>query len=331
MQGDAMLTHAVRRLATRCRDAREIIPAAILLLIFAVVPAVAHAAAPAAPDPIKRGPRLSSLQVEIWPEYDRPAMALVILRGEIAADVPLPAAVRLRVPVTSGGPTAVAYSAEPGGNMLNLKYDRKDAGDYIAISFDAPQRFFHVEFYDPLAPTATGRSYTYVWTGDLAADRLSATVQEPAAASDLSVDPALGAPATGQNGLRYRSADLGPFALGKRLELKLRYVRTDARTSVAILEPQTASPPPPPPVAGLDTRKLAVWLLAVVVVLAAAGLAGSLWWQRRKGAAAAAPGEAGFCRKCGARRASGDRFCSKCGARLREEAPKRSGARGTGS
>jgi hypothetical protein len=239
----------------------------------------------------------------------------VILRGEIAADAPLPAAVSLRIPATSGGPAAVAYSAEPGGNMLNLKYDRKDAGDSIALSFDAPERFFHVEFYDPLVPTATGRSYTYPWTGDLAADRVSVIVQEPAAASDLSVDPALGNAATGQNGLRYRSADLGPFALGKRLELKVRYVRTDARTSVAILEPQSASPAPPP-AAGLDTRKLALWLLAVVAVLVVAALAGSLWWPRRKGSPQPPPGKAGFCGKCGAGRASDDRFCSKCGARL---------------
>jgi len=53
---------------------------AILALAFILAPAFA-----AAPPAVATGnPRLANLEIEIWPEFDRPA-ALVFLKGEIAA------------------------------------------------------------------------------------------------------------------------------------------------------------------------------------------------------------------------------------------------------
>ena len=78
----------------------------MVALALLLLPALALAQAGGAP---KGNPRLASLNIEIWPEYDRPA-ALVILRGALAEGVKLPAAVTLRLPAASGGPGAVAYS-----------------------------------------------------------------------------------------------------------------------------------------------------------------------------------------------------------------------------
>ena len=314
------MTNAVRVNVARPGGASAFLASRILTLILAVMFSPAFAAAPTAGVVTKGNPSLASLQIEIWPEFDRPAAALVILKGEIAANVPLPAAVSLRIAAASGGPTAVAYSAELNSNLANLKYDRKDSGDFMTLKFDAPERFFHIEFYEPLLTSTPGRSYTYVWTSDLAADRLSVVVQEPAMASDFSVQPGLDATAVGQDGLSYRSADLGPFQTGKRLEVKVRYTKTDPRTSVEIVKPNSPDssklPTAPLPTTGPSKMELAIWLVGSVTVLGLGIWAAMMWWYGRERRSESSPGHSGFCTKCGVSSGSGDRYCSKCDAKL---------------
>ncbi|MGB5079752.1 MAG: hypothetical protein WBO23_03295, partial [Burkholderiales bacterium] len=233
------MTRPVRRNAIEPGGLRALFASRILVLSLSAMLPSAFGAEPTARDLAAGNPPLARLQVEIWPEYDRASAALVILRGELAAEVPLPASVSLRIPAASGGPSAVAYSTAAGGNLLSLKYDRRDARGFIALKFHTPERFIQIEFYDPLAITGSDRSYSYVWTGELAAERLSVILQEPAAASDLSVQPVLDAAGLGQDGLRYRSAELGAFRAGKRLDVKVRYAKTDPRTSLEIVKPES--------------------------------------------------------------------------------------------
>lgn len=297
----------------------------IALLATMSLPALAAAADSKAPT---GNPRLASLQVEIWPEYDRPAV-LVILKGEIAPEVTLPATVSLRIPASSGGPSAVAFSSAANGNLLNVKYEPAAAGDRITVKFQVPERFFHVEFYEPIAIATPERNYTYVWPGDLATARFAVIVQEPAGVLDLAVTPALGATAAGQDGLRYRSAEVGAFQPGKQLDVKVRYTKTDARTTTEILKPKAPdaaiatetlkakAPESEPLPFAIPSKKAAfIWLVAVVAVLVLGGIAAAAWKYRRKRAPGPQPGDAGFCGKCRAPAASGDHFCSRCGAPL---------------
>src|SRR3970040_431711 len=64
-----------------------------MLVVFALMPLLAPAAAPPTRNAAEERPRFSSLQVEIWPEFDRRGEGLVILKGELAADSALPATV----------------------------------------------------------------------------------------------------------------------------------------------------------------------------------------------------------------------------------------------
>ncbi len=307
---DTMWRHGIQASGTQAVFTSRIL---MLVLAFMLLPALA--AGPSSRGAPKGNPRLASLQIEIWPEFDRPA-ALVILHGELAADVTLPAAVSLRIAASSGGPTAVASAARPSANLLNLKYDRKDAGDFITLKFELQERVFHVEFYEPLVTRTPDRSYTYVWPGDLAADRLSVIVQEPAAASNFSVQPNLDAAAAGPDGLFYRSAELGALGAGKQLPIRVSYKKTNPQTSQEILKPNALDSSP---VANTGSGKASFgWILVLGVaptLLIGAGAA-FLWWWRRRKAAGAQVGGAGFCSKCGAPSASGDRFCSNCGAPL---------------
>jgi len=230
---------------------------------------------------------------------------------------------------SSGGPSAVAFSSAASGNLLTGKYEPEAAGDRITLKFQVPERFFHAEFDEPIATSASERNYTYVCPGDLATDQLAVIVQERAGVLDLAATPVLGATATGQDGLRYRSAELGAFPAKKQLDVNVRYTKTDSRTSTEILKPKTldaqtaaeilkpnAAESSPLPFAIPSTRPLIIWLVAVVAVLVLGGIAAAMWGRRRKSAPEPQPADSGFCRKCRAPATPGDRFCSECGAPL---------------
>jgi len=286
----------------------------LLIVVFLLLPVVALAQTGGAP---KGNPRLASLGIEIWPEYDRPAV-LVILKAALAEGVKLPAAIALRLPAASGGPSAVAFSATADGNLLTLKYERTVAGDFVTLKFEIPERFFHVEFYEPIATTLPSRIYRYAWPGDLAAERVRVVVQEPASASAVSVEPNLDLSSTGTDGLRYRAAELGALEAGKPLPVVVRYTKVDTRTSADILKPKAGDLPfaaAPPLSATAASGALPGWALALagIVMLALGGGVAFLWRRRQS---PSAPPAALPCVKCGAPQISGNRFCGKCGAKL---------------
>jgi hypothetical protein len=294
----------------RCaNDATMVAMPRALVLAFLLLPGFAGAASDA--------PRLQSLQIEIWPEYDRPAV-LVIMKGELAGEVGLPGTVRLRLPASSGGPSAVAYAIAQQGQLMNLRHDLSVAADFITLRFTTPERFFHVEFYDPLATGAPGRSYRYVWPGDMAVGALQVIVQEPAAASGISVQPELGQQSAGTDGLRYRAEQLGSVQQGKVLPIEIRYAKSDPRTSIEILKSNAplASPQAATSSEERDAFRLFLASGAFALLVAGASLVYLFWWRRRERPGARGNAGGKFCGKCGSPTAAGDRFCSKCGAAL---------------
>ena len=281
----------------------------------------------------QESPRLASLEIDVWPEYDQPA-ALVILHAEIAPDVTLPAAVSLRIPSSSDGPAALAYAASADGQLLNLAYQRSDAQDFITLTFSVPERFFQLEFYDPVPAGVAERSYTYVWPGDFPVDKLIVELQEPATATDLSVQPELGAGVARPDGLTYRRADLGAFDAGQTLTIDVSYRKADARSSAEILG---LEPSAPPSAASTGSEEGTPFWLLVLIVLAVlvVGVAGVVLWRwrgrvpatsargatraarRREQAAAQRESGTSFCPQCGTPLRSRDRFCPECGTAVR--------------
>jgi hypothetical protein len=293
---------------------------AAVALVTLLLPAFAAAQTTGA---VKANPRLASLSIEIWPEYDRPA-ALVILRGALAEGVALPAPVTLRLPLASGGPSAVAFSAIADGDLLNLSYARAIAGEFVAITFAAPERFFHVEFYEPIATAPSARSYRYAWPGDLAADRVMVVVQEPAGANAISAEPNLDIFTTGKEGLRYRAAELGALEAGTLLPITVRYTKLDGRTSAEIMKPKPGEAPAaaaaaapgasaPRSPGGVRALRAGAWL-----AIGAAPLFFWWFWWRRAPARPVRPAPLphGACTQCGTPQARGNRFCGNCGTKL---------------
>lgn len=281
---------------------------ALMVMLLMLLPAMAAAQ--------KANPRLESLHIDIWPEYDRPG-ALVILRGQLGKNVALPAALSLRIPVSSGGPAALAYANPEKPDLLNLEYKKSDAKDFITVAFTVPDRVFHLEFYDPFSTSETERKYRYVWPGDAAVDKLSVLIQEPLASSNFSVQPEMPQEATGPDGLRYRSADLGALPSGKAFPIEIRYTKTESRTSAELLKGDKPAAEPSTTRAPVSNQSLQLLLvLGVLVPLLLVAVIGFVWWRQRPRPVAEATGGKAFCRKCGNRIAPGDRFCSKCGAAL---------------
>ena len=314
-----MMQASIRRLWVAAR-----IAATALLLAVAALPA--GAAGPKRPAAALGNPHLASMQVEIWPEYDRPA-ALVIMRAALAADATLPADVSLRIPASSGGPSAMAYSESAGGELLNLEYARSDANGYTTLRFKVPQRYFHVEFYDPLPAGPAQRNFTYTWPGDFGTNRLAVVVQEPAAASGFSVTPSISTANTGQDGLRYHAIDLGARTAGKSLPITVTYSKSDARTSAEILASRsgaatatTGTGVSAPQTNTDENASRNVLIIVLVASLLVAGITAFMWWRGRGQAPAPRARAKAACPKCGAAHAADDRYCAKCGTSLKAKA-----------
>jgi hypothetical protein len=220
---------------------------------------------------------------------------------------------------------ATAPTAE--ARLLTLPYERSDVQvDFMTISFVATDRFFHVEFYDPVATTAPARQYSYLWTGDFAVAQTTVQLQEPALSSGVTISPELGTPVERADALFYREGDVGPLEAGQSLTVDLQYTKPDARTSAEILGLDLGTPPGSTSNGsdGVSSELLILVGAGAVVVLV---IAAAFVMQRRTAAAAAASlpasraqrkrveaaGKGPFCRKCGSALVAGDRFCGSCG------------------
>lgn len=302
-----------------------------MLLIGLLTVVIAAALAAPLPVPSLRAQedlRLASLEIGIWPEYDRPE-ALVILRGELAPGAQLPATVSLRIPASSGGPSAVASTATEGGMLTTRRYELTDEEDHLLLTVATPEPFFQVEFYDSLPTATSDRAYTYVWPGDLATDQLSVRVQEPAGSTNLTVEPDLGPGSIQPDGLVYHEAQMGAFEVGESLTITVRYQKTDLRTSVEVLDGTQG----PDSDNGLPSWLLPAAIAAVVIV----AVGSAAFWRaqrrpvqvateatrrpRQRGRSASSAGGVSspqaFCTQCGHQLGPDDRYCPRCGTEVR--------------
>ena len=299
----------------------------ILILLF-LVPAVQA-----------QGPTsLAELEVDIWPEYDRPDV-LVIYKAKLPANVSLPTDVTLKIPASAGAPYAVAVR-QMDGALLNATYERQVEGDWALITITATMPEIQLEYYDPhMEKSGSARSYTYEWPGNLDVGAMRFVIQEPIGATQMSVTPNLGSfsqPAG--DPMRYYAMDVGAPKTGDTVSINLGYTKDTDALSVESLQVQ-----PSGPINGNNNGNQPVlppylpWLIGGLGVLLLAG--GVIWYwlmnkaetkpAKKRSRGSRAPikspeqisvenGNPGvFCHQCGKRAARGDRFCRSCGTKLR--------------
>jgi hypothetical protein len=299
---------------------------AIFVLFVLLLPAQAFAQGQLA---------LSSVEVALWPEFDRPTM-LVIYRATLSAQATLPAELRIRIPKAAGIPNAVA-ARQPDGNLITIPYTQEDAGEWSTLVFKATTPDFQIEYYDPgLQKDGQARHFEYAWPGDYAVEMFKVEVQQPVGANDMRITPGMVTSRPGDDGLVYFNLDVGSLQANQPFNITVDYQKDGDNLS-------SGSVPVAPsgPIASTTPGSLSLSSLlpAILVVLGLALIAGGGYWYWKSGRQAAQPkkarrsrGKAGgmeaesggapegshvYCHQCGKRAAAGDRFCRACGAELR--------------
>ena len=216
-----------------------------LAVIFAMAVALAVLAPStfAQDPPAPLTPKLERLEISIWPEYDQPSV-LVMLRGFLAPNSPLPTSVPLPIPTAAGSPSAVAKRF-PGGGLL-VAQSMLEPGEEMStvyLSTDAPE--IRLEYYAPLDLSTEQRHYHFQWPGGLEIDRVVFEVLQPIGATGFAVQPASAAPALANDGLIYQREDLGPAGADRTFTIEVDYNKTTPTLTASALQPTAHQPQPP--------------------------------------------------------------------------------------
>ena len=214
-------------------------------------------------------PRLASLDVGLWPEYDRPAV-LVILRGRLVPNTTLPATVHLPMPVEAGNPHAVAKRTADG-RLLLASHTVNVTGKSAIVNVMTDEPEIRLEYYVDLARTDPQRRYVFTWPGGIDIEQVTYEVLQPTGAEGLSVKPPPGRERV-DDGLTHYFGDLGPKGPNESFSIAVTYTKTTPLLTAVALQQQGApvgqdpggmSPPPAATPSGSDG--VPTWLLVTVI------------------------------------------------------------------
>lgn len=220
-------------------------------------------------------PRLERLEVAIWPEYDQPS-ALVMLRGFVPADVPLPTVVPLAMPVEVGEPNAVAKRSPDGQGLLLAAYTVEARDRWKIFGIETDSREVRLEFYVPMDLSQPQREFVFEWPGGIDVGQIFYEIQQPVGATDMVIVPPPGERRPGPDGLTYAFSDLGPRSANEAATIAITYTKSSPGLSSATLQP--SFPPPaqqsaPAPAQEAPATQPAddgssQWMVTVVIVVA---------------------------------------------------------------
>ena len=283
---------------------------------------------------------IASLEIDLWPEYDRPEM-LVIYRIELSPDVSLPAELSIKIPAAAGKPNAVAVR-DPNGSLLNAPYEQEVSGDWVVITLTAALPGIQIEYYDPqLRINGSERNYEYTWLGDYPTESSFVQLQQPFDADQVVTIPAATNISQGSDGLTYHTIDLGSQPAGSASSVTVAYKKNTDALGVERFDVQPSAPISERTSGRVNFMNILSWGAGVLGILL---LVGGVWWywqtgrekpktrRRSRGRRPAhqvkraskvdqsSPGTADdgvYCHHCGKRAETGDRFCRSCGTKLR--------------
>ncbi len=179
---------------------------------------------------------LEFMQLEFWPDYDKPSV-LVLITGAVFAGVALPAEIVIPVP-QDAEINAVAEITEAG--MTSIDYALQ--GDTVLFQSVSPE--FRVEYYVPYASRGSTRSYDFEWLSPYAINRLAVQIQRPINAAELISEPPHSRVFSGPtDGLDYFLFDPRSLPQGTPYRLRFSY---DMTSDVLTADELNSSAPNPP-------------------------------------------------------------------------------------
>jgi hypothetical protein len=309
---------------------RKLYPALILIISLLI----------AAPARSQNTAKFSSLEVDLWPEYDRSGV-LVIYRITLSSDTPLPTDLVIPIPTSAGDPSAVA-AKQVDGTLINMAFTKQVDGQWDKINFTATMPDIQIEYYDAnLVKQGQARHFEYTWPGGFAVAALSIQVQQPLGSTQMRISPNLGAGEPNTDGLTYFNAKVGSLSPTQPFKITTDYSKDNDTLSAESLQVQPtrplteATPGRVQLFSGTNTILVVLGLVLIGVVL----LAGGVYWYWQSGRSKEMPvaykrrareireevsaenedSEVLYCHQCGNRAGPSDRFCRVCGVKLRNE------------
>ncbi len=280
------------------------------------------------------GRTLRSLEVDIWPEYDRPTV-LVIYHITLPTDVDLPLELRFRIPNAAGEPHALAVR-EADGSLISIPYTRNVVGEWSEIVFSTTMPEIQLEYYDPtLKKEGSQRTFYYQWPGDYAVEELTIQIQQPIGATEMKITPNTTNAAIGKDGLTYYVMQVNALAKDQGFEVSINYQKPNDSLTAESLQVEPSAPVGSVTSTTPMTGNFLPWLLGGLGFFLIVGAVTWWFWQARTvkppqkanrprrrrlviEQKEVIPEGAVYCHHCGKRAMAGDRFCRACGTKLRQ-------------
>ncbi len=296
----------------------------VLLMLLLSSPAAAQA---------QTAVTLESLTVEIWPDYDKESV-LVLLTGTLSPNIPLPATVT--IPLPDGVEFNVVARITPDNVMTDQGIPQQLGTDQV--TFTIPDNRFRVEYYQPYQRSDTERTFTYSWQSDIAVEQMNVTVQQPFAATNMTVRPTPASILEEQDGLTYHLLPGQPVPAGDVYNVEVAYSMSAPALTVSFLTDETATEEELPFLDAVPVEESSFNWTTLLVGLGVLILATTAVWyltsnrstagkrrpakpkpkrQNPASQTAAAPGKANFCHHCGEPVQEGDKFCRNCGTAVK--------------
>lgn len=281
--------------------------------------------------------KIEHLQIDIWPEYDRPDV-LIIYHITLPEETNLPVQMSLRIPL-SAAETLIVAMKDVDGLLYNLNYTTVIEDEWTRVSFIALSNQLQLEYYDQnLHQDGDNRSFEYRWPGDYNVNSLVVSVQQPTYARQIQFVPDMGSGRPGLDNLIYYTLLVGASSVHKEFSLSLSYENPDNLLSADIQQSvQPVQPIPDHSEGNTISQGMLFWGFGVFGVLLIVGGSYLFWKSGRKNVVSSAsqrrPASARvkepshesdtemsiYCHQCGKPAMSGDVFCRVCGTKLRND------------
>lgn len=277
----------------------------------------------------------AAVEIEIWPEFDRPAV-LVIYHITLGADTALPATITVKVPAQAEV-NAVAVADEQGW-LFDTVYERSVMGKWATLSIAATAPVIQVEYYDVLVKNGNTRTILFEWPGGVAVDAFRVKFQNPTGATDLRTEPQVVETQIVRFDLERHITAAVSLEAGDTFRFTAQYEKPNDSLSISNIPVEPAFPLEqmggqvswsdvlPWLIGGLGLGLIALGLTVLYGFIKGGKLPRAKGATRKRPVGRASDSEARaekgrviYCHACGHRAQPGDAFCRTCGARLRRE------------